>query len=373
MVLPVPLADSASDEAASRHEILTAVERVVVRGNYILGAEVARFETQMAERLGVAGAVGVASGTDALVLALLAVGVRPRDEVVTVSHTAGPTVAAIRMVGAVPVFADVDASTYCIDPAGLQACIGPRTRAAIVVHLYGHPADMERIGEIAGKHSLPIIEDCAQAIDSNFRNRPVGSFGTVGCFSFYPSKNLGAIGDGGMVVAQDSEVVERVRALRTYGWSRPQFAEISGGRCSRLDEVQAAVLSVKLGRLAEVTERRRVLAERYREAFADLPMVLPREMANCRHVYHLYVVRSKERDALASWLREHGVGTGIHYPCPVHVQPGLAEGSRIPKPLAVTESIAREVLSMPMFPSMTEAQQEHAIGCVRGYYGPRRD
>jgi dTDP-4-amino-4,6-dideoxygalactose transaminase len=365
----VPLADPRADLAPLRTEILDAIARVVDSGGYILGQEVATFEQQLAQRVGASGAVGVGSGTDALVLALLAVGVLPGDEVITVSHTAGPTVAAICMIGAIPVLVDVDPVTYCLDPATLGPAFSSRTKAVIPVHLYGHPADLGSIKAFAGQHGIAIVEDCAQAQEAAIEGRPVGGLGDVGCFSFYPTKNLGAIGDGGLVTAANAELVERLRRLRTYGWSKPQFADIVGGRCSRLDELQAAVLNVKLEHLAADVAHRRAIARRYDEAFSDLPLVPPVERAGYRHAYHLYVIRSESRDALAQHLDRAGVATGVHYPYPVHVQPGLATQCRVPQPLHVTETISREILTLPLYPSMSSEKELQVIDAVRSFFG----
>lgn len=367
----VPLAHPARDQAHLKADVAAAIADVIAQGNYILGPAVERFEAQMAERLGVTGAVGVASGTDALVLAMATLDIGRGDEVITVSHTAGPTVAAIRMLGATPVLVDVEADSYCLDPAKLESAIGPQTKSIVVVHLYGHPADLDRIVPIASKYGVPIVEDCAQAQDATIDRRPVGSIGTVGCFSFYPTKNLGAIGDGGLAAARNDNLIARLRKLRTYGWTKPQYAEVPGGRGSRLDEIQAAILSVKLAALSEAIERRRAIAQRYRESFADLPLVVPSVRSGCRHVYHLFVIRSDRRDALASHLDGCGISTGIHYPYPVHVQPGLTEGARIPEPLLVTEGISPQILSLPLFPSMTARQQERVIAAVRSFFGKR--
>ena len=320
----VPLANPAMDLADVREKLVAAAARVIERGSYVLGPEVTEFEQRMAIRLGVPGTVGVASGTDALVLALLALGVGPGQEVITVSHTAGPTVAAIQIVGAIPVLVDVEADTFCLDAKALNAALTPRTKAVIAVHLYGHPAALDDICEFARQHGLFVIEDCAQAQELTIRGRMVGSIGDVGCFSFYPTKNLGAIGDGGLVAAHDQKLLERVRQLRTYGWTKPQYAEIAHGRCSRLDEIQAAFLAVKLEHLDEQIERRRAIARAYDEAFANLPLSRPIERSGCRHVYHLYVIRCRERDALERYLQNSGIMTGRHYPFPVHEQPGLS-------------------------------------------------
>ena len=232
VLLRVPLADPRADLAPLRGEILAAMARVIDTGTYVLGAQVAALEQKLASRFGTAGAVGVGCGTDALALALLAIGVAPGDEVITVSHTAGATVAAICMIGAVPVLVDVDPVTYCLDAGMLEAAVSSRTRAIIPVHLYGHPSDLDRIGDFARRHSIAVVEDCAQAQEATIGGRPVGSIGDAAGFSFYPTKILGAIGDGGLVTASRPEIVDRVRQLRSYGWSKPQYAEIAAGRCS---------------------------------------------------------------------------------------------------------------------------------------------
>ena len=363
----VPLADPHGEAKALRREIEAAFMRVVDGGSYILGPEVEAFESAMAKDVGVASVLGVASGTDALVIALLGLEVGPGDEVVTVSHTAGPTVAAIRMIGATPVLVDVTDDTYCIDPAKIAGALSPRTKAVIAVHLYGHGADMAAVKASAG--AVPVIEDCAQAQGGEIGNRPVGSLGAVACFSFYPTKNLGAIGDGGAVATDSAALAERMRMLRTYGWRQPQYAEIENGRCSRLDELQAALLSVKLRHLAQNVERRRAIAARYRDGLKGLPLVLPHERESCKHAYHLYVIRCPERDALQAHLKQRDIGTGRHYPHPVHRQPGLAAKARIPAPLTVTERIAGEILSLPMFATMTDDQTDRVIGEIRAFYG----
>ncbi len=368
----VPLANPAMDLADVREKLVAAAARVIERGSYVLGPEVTEFEQRMAIRLGVPGTVGVASGTDALVLALLALGVGPGQEVITVSHTAGPTVAAIQIVGAIPVLVDVEADTFCLDAKALNAALTPRTKAVIAVHLYGHPAALDDICEFARQHGLFVIEDCAQAQESTIRSRMVGSIGDVGCFSFYPTKNLGAIGDGGLVAARDQKLLERVRQLRTYGWTKPQYAEIAHGRCSRLDEIQAAFLTVKLENLGEQIERRRAIARAYDEAFANLPLSRPIERSGCRHVYHLYVIRCRKREALERYLQNSGVMTGRHYPFPVHEQPGLSVRALIPRALAVTEEVKQEILTLPLFPSMSVAQQTRVIDAVSSFFKTER-
>jgi dTDP-4-amino-4,6-dideoxygalactose transaminase len=365
----IPLADPRGDLAGQRDRIIDAVASVIDSGSYILGSEVAALEQALASRLGTPGTVGVGSGTDALVLGLLAAGVGAGDEVVTVSHTAGATAAAIQMVGAVPVLVDIVADTYCMDAHKLEAAIGPRTRAILPVHLYGHPADLLAIASIARQTGIPIVEDCAQAQDASLDGRPVGAIGSVGCFSFYPTKTLGALGDGGMVTSKVPDLLARVRQLRTYGWATPQYSTMPGGRCSRLDEIQAAILRVKLDTLTKDVERRRQIARRYRDGLSGLPLVLPVELAGCRHVYHLYVVRSRRRDALAGHLDRDGISTGIHYPHPVHLQPGFSAQSRISGSLETTETAVREILSLPIYPSLSDQGQERIIASIRAFFG----
>jgi dTDP-4-amino-4,6-dideoxygalactose transaminase len=365
----IPVANPQSDLAHLRQDVIAAITRVIDSGTFVLGPQVETLEAKLARRLGVSGAVGVACGTDALALALIAVGVTPGDEVITVSHTAGATVAAIRMIGAVPVLVDIDPATYCLDPNMLGPALSPLTKAIVPVHLYGHPADLDAIGAFACKHDIPVVEDCAQAQEAMIGQRPVGGIGQAGCFSFYPTKNLGAIGDGGMVTSMHADLVQRVHRLRTYGWSEPQFAEMTSGRCSRLDELQAAILNVKLDHLAADVERRRAIARSYDAAFADLPLIRPIERLGCRHVYHLYVVRLDRRDALAQHLNRAGIGTGIHYPRAVHAQPGLVAAAHIPQPLEMTDTIVREILSLPLYPSMSRQDQDRVITGVRAFYG----
>ena len=361
---PVPMASPLSDNLVHQEEIAAALMRVVNGNSYILGPEVAKFEKALAVSLNVHETIGVGCGTDALVLALLGLGVVPGDEVITVSHTAGPTVAAIRMIGAIPVLIDVTDSNYCLDPTRIPQALSPRTKAMIAVHLYGHPADM---GAIMA-HGIPVIEDCAQAHGALLNGKLVGGIGTAACFSFYPTKNLGAIGDGGAVASNDAGIAQRIRQLRTYGWSKPQFAELENGRCSRLDELQAAVLSVKLKSLPAAIARRRAVAARYYAGLSGLPLQLPLEDAGVEHAYHLYVLRSDRRDALEAHLAGHKIGTGRHYPLPVHRQPGLAAHARVPAPLNVTERIGNEVLSLPMFATISDAQVDRVIDAVRSFF-----
>lgn len=366
---PVPLADPRAENALVREALVQAAAAVIDSGWYILGPKVTAFEAQLAQDVGVPGAVGVGSGTEALVLAMQGCGVGPGDEVIAPSHTAGPTIAAIHLVGATPVLVEVEPDTLCIAPRAVEAALGPRTKAIIAVHLYGHPADLTALAAIAARHNITLIEDCAQAQGASFHGQTVGGIGDLGCFSFYPTKSLGALGDGGAITAKSSDTLARMRWLRTYGWKKPQYAEVPGGRCSRLDEMQAALLLVKLKKLGEMNERRRSIARAYREGLAGSPLVLPPEREGCRHVYHLYVVRCRQRDALEVWLGERGIRTGRHYPHPTHLQPALVRDSRIPAPLTETERAAGEILSLPMFATMTDGQAARVIDAVRSFPG----
>lgn len=346
---------------AAKAEITAAIAGVLERGRYILGDEVRAFEQEFAQYVGVEHGIGVGSGTDAIQIALRVLGVGPGDEVITVSHTAVATVAAIEMCGASAVFVDIDPQSYTLDPPLLAARITPRTRAIIVVHLYGHPAALDAIQQVAG--SIPIIEDCAQAHGAQIGDRRVGSIGTFGCFSFYPTKNLGAIGDGGMVVTRDAALAECAREIREYGW-RERYVSAIPGINSRLDELQAAILRVKLRSLETATDRRRAIAARYATGLAGTKLVLPAVAANVRHVYHLYVVRAQGREDLMKRAREAGVGTGIHYPVPVHLQPAYAGRCGGADALPETERAAREVLSLPMYPELSDADIETVIATL---------
>ncbi len=352
MIQPV---DLKRQYASIKGEVDAAVARVLEGGWYILGEQVAAFESEFASRCGVAHAVGVGSGTAALHLALAACGVGPGDEVITVSHTATATVAAIELAGARPVLVDIDPMCYTLDPDRLEAVITPRTRAVIPVHLYGCPADLGPIMEIAHQHNLFVVEDCAQAHGAGYRGRPVGSWGHLATFSFYPTKNLGACGDGGIVITNDQGLAGQVRLLRQYGW-RERYVSSLKGLNSRLDELQAAILRVKLRHLDGWNDRRRLLACLYNERLAGSGIVTPREPEYATHVYHLYVVRHPRRDELQAFLRQKGIGSLIHYPVPVHLQPAYRDLGQKAGSLPATEAAAREVLSLPLYPELREEE-----------------
>ncbi|HTK31048.1 MAG TPA: DegT/DnrJ/EryC1/StrS family aminotransferase [Candidatus Saccharimonadaceae bacterium] len=360
----VPFNALAVQDAPVRAELLAAFARVVERGWYVLGEELREFEKAFAPVVGCSEAIGVASGTDAIRLALEAVGVGAGDDVVTVAHTATFTALAISMLGARPVFCDIDPATMTLDPAKLERVLTPRTRAILPVHLYGQAADLAPILDVATMHAVPVVEDCAQAHGAMYQGRPVGSFGVAAAFSFYPTKNLGALGDGGAVTTNDAALAERVRRLRNGGQS-DRYRHVVRGINSRLDEVQAALLSVKLRRLQATNTERRVLAAVYDEGLKGV--TLPVEAERRRHVYHLYVVRHARRDALAARLKEREIGALVHYPIPVHLQPayevlGVARGT-----LPESERAADEVLSLPLYPGLTAEQQRHVIATVNEF------
>jgi dTDP-4-amino-4,6-dideoxygalactose transaminase len=347
--------------ATLQAEIDAAIAGVLARGWFILGPELDAFESEFATYCGVQHAVGVGSGTEALHLALWACGIGRGDEVITVAHTAVPTINAISLRGAKPVFVDIDPTTYTMDPEAADAAVTPRTRALLPVHLYGHPADMNPLQEIARRHGLRLIEDAAQAHGAEYRGTRTGGLGDLAAFSFYPTKNLGAYGDGGMVVTNSLELAARVKLLRNYGQTDRYHHEIEGVN-SRLDELQAAIMRVKLRHLEGATEARRERAERYR---AGLDRVRPAvEAPWARHVYHLYVVRVPQRPVVQQALTDVGIGTLVHYPVPAHLQPaytslGVKRGS-----LPVTERAADEVLSLPLYPELPLAQVDEVAATL---------
>jgi dTDP-4-amino-4,6-dideoxygalactose transaminase len=368
---PIPQTNPKANYLSHKDEIDAAIRRVLDSGWYILGQEVASFEQEFAAYLGVAHAIGVASGTDALHLALRAVGVGPGDGVLTVSHTAVATVAAIEQCGAHAVFVDVDPSTFTMAPEDLERAIagahGRPPRAVVPVHLYGHPADMVAITEIAARHGLAIVEDCAQSHGAALHGKKTGAWGHLAAFSFYPTKNLGALGDGGMIATDDPSLAGRLRELREYGWQQRYVSQTAGFN-SRLDELQAALLRVKLRHLDEENARRRDLARRYDALLGDAELILPCQRPEAIHVYHQYVVRTPRRDALRASLREHGVGTLVHYPVPVHLQPAYA-GRVASSALPCTEAMAAEILSLPMYPELSAEQVQVVAAQITAWAG----
>jgi len=358
-LIEVPQTDPKASYIAHREEIDSAIQRVLDSGKFILGQEVESFEQEFAAYIGVHHAIGVGNGTDALELALRACGVGPGDLVFTVSHTAVATVAAIELAGAMPVLVDIDPITYTMDPNSLTDALSRHhvgiPKAVIPVHLYGHPADMTSISEIAKRHGLYVIEDCAQSHGATLDGRMTGAWSDIAAFSFYPTKNLGAIGDGGMIVTDNPALAERVRLLQQYGWRERYISDIPGGN-SRLDELQAVVLRVKLKYLEKENMQRKSLALIYDELLSDTELTLPEIRSGVTHVYHQYAVRLTQRDALRTYLRQAGIGTIIHYPVPIHLQPAYQDRLPLVAPLHWTEQVARQVLSLPMFPQLNDKQ-----------------
>jgi dTDP-4-amino-4,6-dideoxygalactose transaminase len=358
----VPQANPGAGYHALRDDIDTAVARVLESGWYILGQEVRAFEAEFAAWLGAGGAVGCGNGTDAIALALRGLGIGPGSTVVTVSHTAVATVAAIEMAGATPLLIDIDPVHFTMDPAELNEVLAappaglPPIRAVLPVHLYGQAADLDAIGAACRRHGVALIEDCAQAHGARLHGQRLGTFGDAATFSFYPTKNLGALGDGGAVVTRDPSVTQQVAALRQYGWHRHYISDMVGVN-SRLDEVQAAILRAKLPHLDNQNASRRGIAEAYDAALAGTSLAPPVRRPDAEHVFHLYVLRVRERDAMQARLRAAGVGTGIHYPVPVHLQPAYAGRVALgPSGCRESEAAAGSVLSLPLYPELTDSQ-----------------
>lgn len=368
--MKIPLIDLKAAHAELQAELEAAAVDVLRSGWYVLGSQVQRFEEEFAAWLGLPTdcAVGVASGTDALLLALKACDIGPTDEVIVPSHTAVATVAAVTLAGARPVFVDILPNTFALDPTQVSAAVTPRTRAIIPVHLYGQAANLEAIDEIARQRGLRVIEDCAQAHGARHHGRPVGTIGDLGCFSFYPTKNLGAAGDGGLVVSRDPQLAQRVRLLRQYGWRQRYVSDLPGLN-SRLDEIQAALLRVKLRHLDRWNGRRRALASHYDRLLATAALVTPPVAMGNEHVYHLYVIRIASRDAVQDHLRRQGIGSAIHYPVPVHLQPAYRQLAPPAGSLMESELAAAQVLSLPLYPQMTDEQVEQVAACIREISG----
>jgi dTDP-4-amino-4,6-dideoxygalactose transaminase len=362
---PIYFARPSAQYQAHAAAIDAAIRRVLNNPIYIMGEEVRAFEEEFARFVGVEHAIGVANGTDALQLALRAFDIGRGDEVITTAHTAVATIAAIDMTGATPRFVDISPDSYGLDPEQVARAIGPRTKAILPVHIYGHPVEMGPLVELAERKGLALIEDCAQAHGARWQGQMVGSIGQVGCFSCYPTKNLGAIGDAGIITTGDAKLAERLRLLRQYGWRQGQVSEIPGYN-SRLDELQAAILRVKLPLLEKNNVARRRIAARYSEALADLPLVLPSQAPDVEAVIHLYVLRAPQRDRLKAGLAERGIIAGVHYPLPAHKHPAYID--RFPASLPVTERVAGEILSLPMYPELTDAQIERVIEGVRRFH-----
>ncbi len=358
----IPFLDLTRQHAALRAELMDAAGRVLDSARFILGPEGEALEQDLAKHVGVAHAIGVASGTDALRLALAAVGVGPGDEVITTAFSFVASASTIVMAGATPVFVDIDPATFALEAEGVARAITPRTRAIVPVHLYGHAAAIDRIAELGRAHGVAVVEDAAQAIGATYAGRPLGAWGDAACLSFYPTKNLGACGDAGMILTNRSDLAERLRRLRHHG-DGGRYRHLELGYSSRLDDLQAALLRVKLGRLEAWTAARRRIAARYHDALAGLPLTLPIEREPARHVYHLYTIRHRQRDALAKALVQLGVGTAVHYPIAVPGQPMFGLPAERQWPEATRAS--REVLSLPCYAELTDDEVNQVARAVR--------
>ena len=366
MRVNIPFFDLKKQYSSIQHEIDAKISQTLYSGHFILGQETAAFEKEFAAFCGVNFAVGVDSGTSAIQLALLAARIGAGDEVITVSHTAVATVAAIELTGAKPVLVDIDPSRYTLDAANLKHVLTGKTRAIIPVHLYGCPTDMAPILAFAKEYNLLVIEDCAQAHGARYDDIPVGGLGDLSAFSFYPTKNLGAYGDGGAILTNSAELADRLNRLRQYGWNNNRISEEKGVN-ARLDEIQSAILRIKLRHLREWNERRRFIAGMYNALLAASELILPVEPPNCRHVYHQYVIRHSKRDELRDFLSTQGIQTQIHYPVPVHLQPGYKELGMRPGSLPKTENAANEILSLPIYPELMDEQVEYICNAILKY------
>jgi len=365
----VPLLDLTLQYDAIRDDVLAALSRVCDSQRFILGAELEAFEAEITTTVGAPHAIGVSSGTDALLVALMALGIERGDDVIVPTFSFVATGTAVVRLGGTPVFVDVDPRTLTVDPEAVRAALTPRTRAIVPVHLYGLCADMAALGAVAAEAGVPLVEDAAQAIGASAGGRPAGALGRIGCFSFYPTKNLGAFGDAGLVTTDDADLADQIRQLRHQGASARYRHERIGGNF-RLDEVQAAVLRVKLRHLASWNEARRRHAARYTELLAAARpaavVALPHEPAGRVHVYHQYVVRVREREALRRHLAARGVGTEVYYPIPLHRQPCFepwGSGAACPE----ADRAADDVLALPVYPELTPAQLEHVVDALAGF------
>ena len=367
----VPFVDLQAQHRAIRDELNQAIQRVMERADFALGEDVVRFEEEFAAFCGTRHAVGVDSGLSALELSLRALGIGPGHEVIVPAHTFIATAAAVTFAGARPILVDVDPAMYNIDVAQVEAAITPRTRAIIPVHLYGLPAAVDAIMSLADRHDLAVIEDACQAHGAYYKGRRVGSLGHAAAFSFYPTKNLGGCGDAGVLVTDDAQVAERVRAMRNCGQREKYLHELAPFN-HRLDTIQAAILRVKLRYLDQWNAARRRSAALYTEELAGSGVTTPCESPDATHVYHLYVIRTQERDGLQAYLREQGIGTAIHYPVPIYQQPYYAAAGFQPRKYPATEQLCGEILSLPMFPEMTPEQVEHVAATVSDFQARSR-
>jgi dTDP-4-amino-4,6-dideoxygalactose transaminase len=364
--MTIPLVDLHAQYLALKPEVDAALQRVIENSAFILGPEVKTFEQHFAEFCGVRYAIGVDSGTAALHLALLLLGVGPGDEVITTTHTFIATAEVISLTGARPVLVDIDPCTYNLDPEKVQAAITPRTKVIMPVHLYGQPAEMDALLAIARRHNVRVIEDAAQAHGATYRTQRAGSLGDLACFSFYPGKNLGAYGDGGMLVTNDPAFAERARMLRNHG-RKDKYEHLYVGYGYRLDALQAAILDVKLKHLESWNEQRRAHAALYNQLLSDLDLVTPYEPSHLCSVYHIYAITTLHRDALWQHLKARGIEAGVHYPIPLHLQPVYRDLGYQPGDFPQAERVANEELSLPMYPELTREQIEYVVQAIREF------
>lgn len=363
---PVPFVDLGAQHATLRDEVRAAMDAVLERGDFILGSAVSEFETAFATYVGTHHAVGLDSGLSAIELGLRALGVGPGDEVITAANTFIASALPITYLGATPVLVDAAPDSWTIDPERIEAAITPRTKAILPVHLYGHPADMDAILAIAERHGLVVLEDACQAHGARYRGRRAGAMGHAAAFSFYPAKNLGAFGDGGMLVSDDPDVDAQVRLLRNYG-SRVKYHHEVAGMNRRLDTLQAAVLLAKLARLDDWNDARRRHAARYRDRLANAGVDLPPVTDDVEHVYHLFIVESGDRDGLQEHLARRRIATGVHYPVPIHLQPAYRSLGLGPGAFPVTEQLAGRILSLPMYPELPDEAIDRVADAVHEF------
>ena len=363
----IPLVDLKAQYLSLKPEIDQAIQRVIDNTDFILGKEVELFEKEFASFSRARYGIGVASGTDALHLSLLALGIGSGDEVITAANTFVATVLAINYAGAQPVLVDIDQENYNMDPSLIKQAVTKKTKAIIPVHLFGQPADMGSIMKIAKEHNLKVIEDACQAHGTEYKGSRAGSIGDIGCSSFYPGKNLGAYGDGGMVLTNSEKIAQRIRMLRNYGSQVKYYHEFKGFN-SRLDTIQAAILRVKLKRLNKWTEERRRHAKRYNELLKGMEVVTPREEDYAKHVYHLYIIRIKERDRLLKYLKSKGIFAGIHYPIPIHLLNAYRDLGYKRRDFPVTEQIAKEIISLPIYPELKEDEIKYIVNNIKAFY-----
>ena len=365
--MTIPFLNPGAQFEPLRAETLAAIEAVLTRGHFILGPNVSALEQEIASLVGARFGVGVNSGSDALTLALRALDVGPGDEVITSPFTYIAPAESIHQVGARIVFADVDPRTFCLDATDVARRITSRTRALLPVHLFGQAAPLDELGALASAHRLPLVEDCAQAIGATRNGRGLGGIGSIGCFSFYPTKNLGANGDGGMCVTSDEALAHRLKMLRVHGIEKRYHPDLHGYN-SRLDELQAAILRVKLPHLKGWNERRGIIARRYSAGLSGLPLELPVTAPGNSHIFHVYAILSDRRDALQKHLADQGVPTLIYYPVPLHLQKCYADQGWKAGDYPVAEATSQRILPLPMYPELTDAQVDHVIAAIRGFY-----